>query len=130
MKRIAVLVAVVALIGFLALAQSKSQDKSVQQSGGAMMNCPMMAMMSSTSTGQTMQGMPQRMAGMFALSSEEIAKLLADKKAALGLSDAQVKSIADLVASSQEQKAGEKMQSMMSQMQNGKKCPCMQGGAK
>ncbi len=121
MTRIAVLVAVVGLTGFLAFAQTKSEDKPAQQSGGGLMNCPMMAMMSSTPTGQTMQGMPQRMAGMFTLSSEEVAKLLADKKAALGLSDAQVKSIADLVASSQEPKAGEKMQSMMNQMQPGKK---------
>ena len=121
MKRIAVLLAVVGLIGSLAFAQSKPQDKPVQQSGGGMMSCPMMAMMSSTPTGQTMQGMPQRMAGMFTLSSEEVAKLLGDKKAALGLSDAQVKSIADLVASSQEQRATEKMQSMMNQMQTGKK---------
>lgn len=100
-----------------------------------MMMCPMM----SKNAGQPMmenrkemmKGMPERMAGMFSLSAEEISAQLTEKKKELGLSDAQVKQVADLIASSEKQKVETKMQGMMGQMQSGQmKCPCMESGSK
>lgn len=128
MKRGAVLLAVVGLVGSLALAQVKPGDKAPPPAGGVMM-CPMMGMMGATPNApraQMMQSMPDRMADMFACSSEDVGKVLAEKKAALALSDAQVKAIADLMASCQRQKVRQAMQGMMTQMQGGMKCPCMQ----
>ncbi len=75
--------------------------------------------------------MPQRMMSTFSLSAEEISSRLTEKKAELGLSDAQAKQVADLIASSEREKINNKMQGMMSQMQSGQmKCPCMGSGSK
>ncbi len=80
---------------------------------------------------EMMQGMPKRMASMFSLSAEEISARLIEKKAELGLTDAQAKQVADLIASSEQQKIETKMQGMVGQMRAGQmKCPCMQTGAK
>lgn len=77
------------------------------------------------------KGMPQRMAGTFSLSAEEISSRLAGKKGEFGLSDAQVKQVANLIASSEQEKINAKMHGMMSQMQWGRmKCPCMGSGSK
>lgn len=134
MKKSLGLLLVFLAAALVAFAQSGNSQKESEQTKPPMMICPMMGTTSDIPMSQMMQGMPQRMAGMFALSSEEVAKVLQDKKASLGLSDVQVKSIADLIASSQQQKAGEKMQSMMKQMQAGMqagmKCPCMQSSSK
>ena len=127
MKRVPLVLAVSALIAFSPIALARSAEKPSAEAekpappaAGAMMTCPMMGAMPNTAMAEMMKGMADRMAGMFALSSEETVKLLTDKKAALGLSDAQAKAIADLMASSQQQKVRESMQGMR-QM-----CPCMQ----
>lgn len=71
------------------------------------------------------------MASMFSLSAEEISARLTEKKTELGLSDIQVKQVADLIASSEKQKVETKMQGMMGQMQAGEmKCPCMESMSK
>jgi len=78
-----------------------------------------------------MKGMPQRMASMLSLSAEEISSRLTAKKAELGLSDAQVRQVAELIASSEQEKINHKMHGMMNQMQSGEmKCPCMGNGSK
>ncbi len=133
MMKSLVIVSGLLLVGVAAFGQSKPVHKTAEEPKPAMMECPMMGMMSKMPAGQMsgdrnqmMQSMTQRMAGMFALSAEEIGTLLADRKAALGLSDAQVKQVADLIASFQQQKAVEKTQRMMGQMESGDmKCPCM-----
>jgi hypothetical protein len=124
MKKNLIALAMAGLIALPVFAQSNSTEKPHQEGTASAMKCPMMGM------GDKSQAMPQPMAGMFAMSSEEVAKVLAEKKDALGLSDAQVKSLADLVASAQQQKVGEKMKSMMSQMQAGEKCSCIESEKK
>lgn len=140
MKRLTlpVLLLVPLVAGSIVFAQSQTSQKPKDQAGPPMMMCPMM----NKSEGQAgmgnmqgmMQAMPQRMASMFSLSAEEISARLSEKKAELGLSDAQVKQVADLIASSEQGKIKDKMQSMMNQMQTGMqagmKCPCMQSGTK
>ncbi len=120
--------------GSTVFAQSQPSQKSTRQVGPSVMMCPMI----SKNTGQPMmgnknemmKGMPQRMASMFSLSAGEISARLTAKKAELGLSDAQVKQVADLIASSEQEKIN-KMQEMMGQMQSGQmKCPCMGSGSK
>ncbi len=132
MKSIGVVLSVLLGIGLLGLAQSEPPQRAREQFGQATMKCPMMDMMSKRQQGQMMgnmkdmmQGMSQRMTSMFALTGEDIAALLDGKKTVLGLSDSQVKEIAGLVASSQQQKASKKMQDMMTRMQAGEmSCPC------
>lgn len=132
MKRIGVVLSVLLGIGLLGLAQSEPPQREREQFGQVTMKCPMMDMMSKRQQGQMMgnmkhmmQGMNQRMTNMFALSGDEIAALLDGKKTVLGLSDSQVKEVADLIASSQQQKASKKMQDMMARMQAGEmSCPC------
>ncbi len=132
MKRIGVVLSVLLGIGLLGLAQSEPPQREREQFGQATMKCPMMDMMSKRQEGQMMgnrtdmmQGMSQRMTNMFALSGDDITALLDEKKTVLGLSDSQVKEVAALVASSQQQKASKKMRDMMARMQAGEmSCPC------
>lgn len=140
MKRmtLSALLLVSLVAGSIVFAQSQTSQKPKEQSSPPMMMCPMM----SKTEGQAamanmqgmMQGMPQRMAGMFSPSAEEISARLSEKKAELGLSDAQVKQVAELIASSEQERIKDKMKSMMNQMQAGMqagmKCPCMQGATK
>ena len=133
-KPFAILLAVL-VGGSVIFAQSQAPQKPKEQSASPMMMCPMMSnnaahpMMGNKN--EMMKGMPQRMASMFSLSAEEISSRLTQKKAELGLSDAQVKQVADLIASSEREKINDKMQGMMSQMQAGQmKCPCMGSGSK
>ena len=133
-KFLVILLAAVAA-GSVLFAQSQAPQKPKKQSGPPMMMCPMMSknagqpMMGNKN--EMMKGMPQRMASMFSLSAEEISARLTEKKTDLGLSDVQVKQVADLIASSEQQKVETKMQGMMGQMQAGQmKCPCMQSGTK
>ena len=80
---------------------------------------------------ERMPGMAQRMASMFSLSADEISARLTEKKTDLSLSDAQVKQVADLIASSEQQKIEDKMQGMTSQTQAEEmKCPCMRSSNK
>ena len=148
MKRIALILPVLLAISLLAFAQSEPPQREPERVRAAMMKCPMMKMTSNMRKGQMMsnmrkgqmtgdmkekmQGMKQRMASMFGLSAEEIAAVLGREQTGLGLSDSQVKQVAELVASSQQQKSGEKMQQMMERMQAGEmECPCcMQPSAK
>jgi hypothetical protein len=118
----------------LVFAQAQSDQKPAQQSNSDTMTCPMMGQMSHMHGEQMkgqmqhpMSGMKNGMSGKFSLSSGEIIDLLKGKKADLGLSDTQVKLVADLIASSQQKKADENMQQMMAQKQGGgMKCPCME----
>ena len=126
MKRIALILPVLLAISLLAFAQSEPPQREPERVRTAMMKCPMMKMMSTMRKGQMMgdmkemmQGMKQRMASMFGLSVEEITAVLGREKTGLGLSDSQVKQVADLIVSSQQQKSGEKMQQMMARMQAG-----------
>ena len=128
---ISVILLVLAAPGLIVFAQSQASQKP-------MMMCPMMSKTEGQPGMGSMQGMmqamPQRMAGMFSLSAEEISARLAEKKTDLGLSDAQVKRVAELIASSEQERIKDKMQSMMNQMQAGMqagmKCPCMQSEPK
>ncbi|MGB7623534.1 MAG: hypothetical protein WBN92_14385 [Terriglobia bacterium] len=140
-KTLVVMTVAMMFIVTLIFAQAKSEQKPGEQSSSETMNCPMMGQMShmhgEQMKGQMQHSMPAMkdgMAGMFSLSPEEINILLKSKKADLGLSDSQVKLVADLVASSQQKKADEKMQQMhqmMAQKQgDGMKCPCMGTPAK
>ena len=111
MKRIAVILPVLLAITPLAFAQPEPPQREPEQFGPAMMKCPMMEMMSNMWEGkmmgdmkEMMRGMKQRMASMFGLSAEEIAAVLGREKTGLGLSDSQVKQVADLIVSSQQQK--------------------------
>lgn len=134
-----VIPAVFLLTAFAVFAQAQPSQKPKQQSGPGMATCPMMGMMGSAKPGKAMMGnmhemmpgMQQRMASMFSLSGEEIAARLTQKKTEIGLSDTQVKQVADLIASSEQEKIKDKMQGMMSQKQAGQmKCPCMQSATK
>ena len=134
-----VIVAVLLLIAFAVFAQSHPSHKPQQQPGSAMTTCPMMGMMGNAKPGKAMtgnmqemmNGMSQRMAGHFFLSGEKIAARLTEKKTELGLSEVQVKQVADLIASSEQEKIKDQMQGMMSRMQAGQmKCPCMQSATK
>lgn len=122
-----------------AAGQSQTQKKPAEKPSGPTVMCPMMGMMGRTEKGQPMMGnmnemmqaMPRRMAGMFSLSAEEIGARLTEKKSELGLSDAQVKEVADLIASSEQQKIETKMRGMMGPMRAGQMTyPCMQSGPK
>ena len=135
MKKFKFLVILLAAMaaGSVIFARSQAPQKAKDPSGPPMMMCPMM----SKNAGQPMmgkdmmKGMPQRMGSMFSLSAEEISARLAEKKTELGLSDAQVKQVADLIASSEKQMVETKMQGMMGQMQAGQmKCPCMESRSK
>ncbi len=133
-KSLVILLAVLAG-GSTILAQSQAPQKPKEQPASPMMMCPMMSKNSGQgmmgNKNEMMKGMPQRMATMFSLSAEEISSRLTKKKAELGLSDAQVKQVADLIASSEQEKINNKMQGMMGQMQSGQmKCPCMGSGSK
>jgi len=120
----------------LAFAQTKTEPKPARPADSGAMTCPMMGKLSHAH-GEPMKGQMQHpmanmgsgMAGMISLSPEEISTLLKGRKADLGLNDAQVKLVADLIASSQQKKADEKihqMHQMMAQKQDeGMKCPCM-----
>ncbi|MBZ5534560.1 MAG: hypothetical protein LAO31_01285 [Acidobacteriia bacterium] len=78
----------------------------------------------------SMPGMGNGMAGMFSLSAEEIGALLKEKKTDVGLTDSQVKLVADLIASNQQKKADERMHQMHQMMAQkhgeGMQCPCME----
>ena len=132
MKRMGVVLSVLLGVSLLGLAQSEPPGREDKQVVQATMKCPMMDMMSNMQAGQMMgemedmmQGMSERMANMFALSGDEVAALLEEKKTVLGLSDSQAKGIADLIASSQQEKRSKKMQDMMTHMQAGEmSCPC------
>lgn len=139
MKMFKFLVILSALVTVALAVFAQPSQKAKEPSGRATTTCPMMGMMGNAKSGKAMmgnrqemmKGMQQRMAGMFSLSGEEIAARLTEKKTELGLSDAQVKQVAELLASSEQQKIETKMRGMMSQMQAGQmKCPCMQSGAK
>ena len=124
------------LIVTLAFAQSKTEPTPTRPADSGAMTCSMMGRMAHAH-GEPMNGQMQHpmadmdsgMAGMISLSPEEISTLLKGRKADLGLNDAQVKLVADLIASSQQKKADEKihqMHQMMAQKQDeGMKCPCM-----
>lgn len=134
MKKTLVVIGIVLMfIVTLIFAQSKTEPKPASPATSETMTCPMMEKMSHEH-GEHMKGQMQHsisamgngMAGMFSLSVEEISALLKEKKTDVGLTDAQVKLVADLIASSQQKKADEKMHQMMAQNQGeGMKCPCM-----
>ncbi len=119
--------------GLTVFAQSQPSQKPTERSGPPMMMCPIMNKNEGQPTMGNMQemmhGMPQRMASMFSLSAEEISARLSEKKTELGLSDAQVKQIAELITSSEQQKIKSKMQGMTSQAGQ-MRCPCMRSGTK
>jgi hypothetical protein len=136
-KTLLAIVIALLCIGTFIFAQSKPDQKSTQPAASDTMSCPMMGMMSQVHDhqmqGQMQHSMPammNAMAGMFSLSAEEISTLLSEKKTDVGLTDAQVKLVAGLIASSQQKKADEKMHQMhqmMAQKQGeGMKCPCME----
>ena len=129
-----VLLLVPLMIGSLVFGQSETPQKPKDQSSPPMMMCPMMSKTEGQAAMGNMQGMPQRMATMLSPSAEEISSQLAEKKTELSLSDAQVKRVAELIASSEQERIKDKMQSMMNQMQAGMqagmKCPCMQSSTK
>jgi len=117
--------------GLAVFAQSQPSQKPTERSAPPMMMCPMMNKNEGPPTKgnmqERMQGMAQRMASMFSLSAEEISARLKEKKTELSLSDTQVKHVAELIASSEQQKIKDKVQGMTSQTQAGQmKCPCMQ----
>ena len=121
--------------GLAVFAQPQSSPKPTEKSAPPMMMCPMLTKNEGPSTKGNMQemtqGMAQRMANMFSLSAEEISTRLTEKKTELSLSDAQVKQVAELIASSEQQRIKDKMQGMTSQTQAGQmKCPCMQSSNK
>ncbi len=139
MKKILVtIVSALALMATWGFAQGKSEQTPTQQANPGVMNCPMMAKMSHMQAGATkeamdhpMAGMSRGMASMFSLSSEELNVLLKDKKTDLGLTDTQVKKVAELIASSQQKKAEQRMQQMRAPMSGGgMKCPCMETPSK
>ena len=120
--------------GLAVFAQSQPAQKPTERSGPPMM-CPMVNKNEGPPAKGNMQermpGMAQRMASMFSLSADEISARLTEKKTDLSLSDAQVKQVADLIASSEQQKIEDKMQGMTSQTQAEEmKCPCMRSSNK
>ncbi|MBI4455675.1 MAG: hypothetical protein HY644_07230 [Acidobacteria bacterium] len=125
---------VAAIVLTFALPEPARQPE--QQPSPVTMTCPMMGPMPGApgrvvrgNTQETIQGMVQRMSGMFAFSAEELSNALAQKKTELGLSDPQVKKVADLIASLQQEKATEHVRRMMEQTPAGT-CPCAQPASK
>ena len=120
--------------GLAVFAQSQPSQKPTERSAPPMMMCPMMNKNEGPPTKgnmqERMQGMAQRMASMFSLSAEEISARLTEKKTELGLSDAQMKRVAELIASSEQQKIKDTMQGMNSQREPGQmRCPYMQSSS-
>lgn len=116
MKKSMVFVVLLVLLsaGLAVFAQSQPSQKPKEQSAPPMMMCPIMnkneGQPRTGNMQEMMQGMPQRMASMFSLSAEEISARLTEKKTEFGLSDTQVKQVAELLASSEHQKIKDKMQ--------------------
>ena len=108
---------------------AQAQD-SAQEPDESVMACPMMGMTSPTREGGGERKMMGRMAGMFSLSREEIAALLAEHSQTLQLSDAQVQQIAERIEASQGEKTEKSMKAMMERMQAGaRQCGCMEAKA-
>jgi hypothetical protein len=138
MKKTLVIIGIAVLfISALIFAQTKSEPKPAQPASSETMTCPMMGEMSQSHSEHMqghmqhpMSGMGNGMAGMFSLSAEEINALLKEKKTDVGLTDAQVKLVAELISSSQQKKADAKMHQMhrmMAQKEGeGMRCPCME----
>jgi len=127
MRKAVLFLLALGVIAVLAFAQSKSQSNPQAQPGSGttmMMNCPMMSKAPGPQMGG---GMRQGMMAMFGLSADEVSSALTAKKDVLGLTEAQVKEMATLIASLQQQKLDTGMQRMMGQMMAGTmKCPCRQ----
>ena len=80
-------------------------------------------------TPQARESMFQNMTGAFNLSPQEIASALGGKKAELGLSDAQIRKLAEVIDSSQKAKAKQHFDKMATESQCGI-CPGMQASVK
>ena len=131
-KLVAILAALL-LTGLVLFAQAQPSTTPQEASTPGMKGCPMMGNMPGSMGNMQgmMKGMPQQMASRFSLSADEIFARLTEKKAQLGLSEAQVKQVADLIASSEQQKIKDSLRGMMGAMRGGKmNCPCMQSATK
>ena len=114
----------------LAIAVWAQAQDSAQEPDEPVMACPMMGMMSPMQEGGGGRKMMGRMAGMFSLSREEIAALLAEHHQALQLSEAQVQQIAERIEASQGEKTEKSMKAMMERKQAGaRECGCMEAKA-
>src|SRR6516225_5091138 len=87
------------------------RDSDVHAGGRFGRLCPVSTV---SEANENMLAMRCAIPGMFSLSADEISARLTEKKTDLSLSDAQVKQVADLIASSEQQKIEDKMQGMRS----------------
>lgn len=157
MKRFWVLVIGVLLIAGTAYGQSGSEVKGSKQPNSAMCPlhdesseglpqkeqkqteqpkeqaamCPMMETMHGPQGAQGMKDMRQQMGGMCTLSQQEIASFLAAKKESLGLTDSQIKQVAELIAESQRPTTSRLVEGMTTTMgAGGMKCSHMESSPK
>lgn len=117
-------------------AQTKPASQPAPQQNPGSMNCPMMGKMAGHQQGPVTGKMDHKMrcakngmCGMSILSADDISAMLGSKKSEIGLTDAQVKQVANVIAEAQK-KSDEKMQALRANKTSaGMQCCCMEKSA-